>query len=454
PDAVPTLGDWFRAGGYETHYRGKWHISHADLLVPGTHDSLMASDGEGGLIPDNVDAYRRADRLDPYGFSGWIGREPHGAARADAGAVRDGVFGAQVVELFGELAAARREGPWLAVASFVNPHDIAFSGFGWDQILQMPPPGDDVPDINEAPSQSDSFAGRPPCQEAWLSLWPKALYDQPADLAYRRLYFHLHLLVDRVIARVLESLEASGMADDTIVVFTSDHGDLLGAHGGLQQKWYNAYDEAIRVPLTIKGPGVSATADGVTTPTSHVDLVPTLLGLAGIDPEEALAGVAAHHSEARPLPGRDLSALVRGSVPPDALATPLYFMTEDDVSRGLSQTSVISGEPFESAPGPAKVESVIASLPGSDGGPGELWKLNHYYDRLDEWNAAHGIAANPFAPPPAEPFFELHNLIRDPEERQNLAANGSPPPELSQLQGLLESQREAKRLLPLHRNPA
>ena len=44
PNSVPTLGDWFRAGGYETHYRGKWHISHADLLIPGTHEGLMASD--------------------------------------------------------------------------------------------------------------------------------------------------------------------------------------------------------------------------------------------------------------------------------------------------------------------------------------------------------------------------------------------------------------------------
>ncbi len=47
------------------------------------------------------------------------------------------------------------------------------------------------------------------------------------------------------------------MADDTIVVFTSDHGDLLGAHGGLQQKWCNAFDEATRVPLLVTGPGVA-----------------------------------------------------------------------------------------------------------------------------------------------------------------------------------------------------
>ena len=122
------------------------------------------------------------------------------------------------------------------------------------------------PDIPEPPSQSDSFAGRPPCQEAFVSAWPAMLYEQPADEAYRRLYYDLHKLVDAAIGRILEALERSGMAEDTVVVFTSDHGDLLGAHGGLMQKWFNAYDEAIRVPLLVKGPGIAASAGGVAGP--------------------------------------------------------------------------------------------------------------------------------------------------------------------------------------------
>ena len=98
------------------------------------------------------------------------------------------------------------------------------------------------------------------------------------------------------------------MADDTIIVFTSDHGDLLGAHGGMPQKWHNAYDEAVRVPFLVSGPGVDRRPEGIWSPTSHVDLVPTLLGLAGIDLDAAADGVAAHHVGAQPLPGRDLSA--------------------------------------------------------------------------------------------------------------------------------------------------
>ncbi len=254
PDSVPTLGDWFRAGRIQDALSGAWHISHADLVVPGTHDSLMASDADGEVIPAAVEAYRKADRLDPFGFSGWIGREPHGPSKADRGSVRDGVFAEQVVDLFAALAQARHDGPWLAVASFVNPHDIAFNGMFWEQILGFSPPGGSVPDIPAAPSQADSFAGRPPCQEQFKAVWPKVTYEQSADIAYRRLYYYLHQVVDEAIARILKALHDAGLADDTIVVLTSDHGDLVGAHGGIMQKWYNAYEEAIHVPSVVPAP--------------------------------------------------------------------------------------------------------------------------------------------------------------------------------------------------------
>ena len=217
---------------------------------------------DGVVDADAVDAYRRADRLDPFGFSGWIGREPHGAAKSDSGVIKDGLYAEQVAELFGSSRPTRDDGPWLAVASFVNPHDIAFSGWAWEQPPRVRRrPTTPCPTSRAAPSQSDSFAGRPTAQRQFFDLWPQLLYDQPTDNAYRRLYHYLMKLVDAAIMRILDALDASGMADDTVVVFTSDHGDLLGAHGGLLQKWHNAYDEAIRVPMLVSGPMV----DGVTS---------------------------------------------------------------------------------------------------------------------------------------------------------------------------------------------
>ena len=443
PAGVPTMGDWFRAGGYRSHYRGKWHISYADLPTPGSHEGLKASDDNGAVIPAGVEAYQKADQLDPFGFSGWIGREPHGAAKADSGSVRDSVYADQVADLFAELSQEGNDQPWLAVASLVNPHDITFAGGLYEKLLGLNGSDDTVPSIGEPPSQADSFAGRPACQEQFKATWPQMVTAQPTDGAYRRFYYYLHKLVDQAIARILDALEASGLAENTIIVFTSDHGELLGAHGGLQQKWYGAFDEAIHIPLLLSGPGIVPRSGGISTPTSHVDLLPTLLGLAGIDVDEAAAVIQSTHSEVQPLPGRDLSALLTGQASETEVAQPIYFMTEDDVSRGSHQINLFSGHPYEAVQQPSNIESVITTLPSGPGGAEEIWKLNHYYEQTpaDVEELAPGDGT----------VFELHNLSTDPEERRNHADEAAEV--LAQLQALLVSERQSKRRQPRHRRP-
>ncbi|MDH3295242.1 MAG: sulfatase-like hydrolase/transferase, partial [Acidimicrobiia bacterium] len=80
PGEVPTLGHWFRTAGYDTHYDGKWHMSHADLIDPSTGGPLATNDGRGNVIASAVQVYLDADPLGPFGFSGWVGPEPHGGA--------------------------------------------------------------------------------------------------------------------------------------------------------------------------------------------------------------------------------------------------------------------------------------------------------------------------------------------------------------------------------------
>jgi arylsulfatase A-like enzyme len=432
PDTVPTMGDWFRAAGYQAHYRGKWHISHPDLVPVGAQGGLATNDRDGALIPDAVDAYERADRLDRFGFSGWIGREPHGADPSDTGLTKDEIYADQIDALFDRLDADTSDQPWLTVASLVNPHDIAFAGAGWE-LLGFPTPDDTVPSVAEPPSQGDTFDGRPSAQRQFRDVWPQLLYEQPTDEAYRQLYLWLHKVVDHAIGRILDRLESSRFADSTIVVFTSDHGDLMGAHGGMQQKWHNAFDEAIRVPLWVSGPGIRSNDHGVNIATSHVDLLPTLLGLADVDRDAASTAVSVHHVETQPLVGRDLSVLVRGEADETILDDAIYFMTEDEISRGLTTTNRFTHEPFEPVAAPAKVESVIARVASGPDGGHELWKLSRYYDVVD---ADEGVE------------WELYNLTADPEERSNRAGLAADADICTHLVGVLATQRLVKRRTP------
>ncbi len=149
--------------------------------------------------------------------------------------------------------------------------------------------------------------------------------------------------------------------------------------------------------------------------------------------------MARHHVETQPLVGRDLSPLLTGTVGDDAVDAPVYFMTEDQVTMGLRQKNLFTGEQFEAVGEPGKVESVITRLPTGGAGAAELWKCNHYYDRLDGTSEV-------------ESQWEVHNLTADPEERTNLAASNEAAPVLAQLRTELERTRERVRRTPQHVN--
>jgi hypothetical protein len=112
--------------------------------------------------------------------------------------------------------------------------------------------------------------------------------------------------------------------------------------------------------------------------------------------------------------------------------------------------NALNGTPFEPVSPPINIESVIAALPTGEEGARELWKLNHYYERLDDWYKGQGVAPNPFLPAAVEPQWELHNLTVDPEERHNRADDDAAA--VSVMKSVLETERDAKRLIPRLRN--
>jgi choline-sulfatase len=107
--------------------------------------------------------------------------------------------------------------------------------------------------------------------------------------------------------------------------------------------------------------------------TSHADILPTMLGLAGLDAEALRKKLSRTHDEAQPLVGRDLSRVILGEVDPSTIDEPVYFMTDDDVGRGSNQNNWL-GMPYQSVVQPSHVETVITLLPTGPGRELQEWK--------------------------------------------------------------------------------
>lgn len=456
PGEVPTLGNWFRAAGYDTHYDGKWHISHADLEDPDTGEILATNDADGVVDPAAVRRYLDADPLAPYGFSGWVGPEPHGAGLANCGLRRDPLIADRVVAWLEDRYARRRAGdpaalrPFLLVASFVNPHDIVLFP-AWAVRSPVTPSPLDPPHVPPAPTAGEDLRDKPAAQIAFRETYysgygPGAAIEQVYkrnSQRYRDLYYRLHAEVDGPLDRVRRAVTQNG-SENAVLVRTSDHGDLLGAHGGLHQKWFNLYDEATRVPFAIARIGAAATGPRtVDAPTSHVDLVPTLLGAAGVDVATAAEKLRESFSEVHPLPGRDLTPILDGA---DAdQDRPVYLMTRDNVLEGDSGASGLGRMLKRTENPPAglrirlpahtaanfegmvlRVDETVSGISDARDGAGHLWKLVRSFDDPSTWTepgvrhlAANGPGGEVYRCSPLDDQWELYDLSIDPAESRN-----------------------------------
>lgn len=437
PDTVPTLGHYLSAAGYRTYYRGKWHISHADLL-DAKGAPIATNDKDGEVLATGVAAYKAADPLRPYGFSGWIGPEPHGADPANTGYVRDPLFADQVVEQLAQLGEERKQDapPFFFVASLVNPHDIAVYSQLWSTAWGFPWPDSAVPPIPPPPTADEDLGEKPRCQRDYVDKYWRVLLPQVATERYRRFYFWLQQLVDKQVERILDALAQAGLRESTLVLYTSDHGDMLGAHGGMHQKWHNAYEETIHVPCIVSNPLRFPAAAHTRRLTSHIDLAPTILSLAGVDAAMVQEQLRKSHRVVRPLVGRDLSALLHGSA---TAAEPLpqqeeavYFMSDDQVTDGGSWLEFGALKlPYRPVIQPGYVETVVARLPAEP--TPELWKYSRYFDG----------GTGPRKKPADE--LELYCLTDDPLEQRNLVARAHATPRSERARARLEELRKQYR---------
>ncbi len=263
-----TLGAVFRQAGYETVYGGKVHL-------PGAAP-------KGG--PES------------YGFRRLTADEREGLAAACAAFLRQ-----------------PHDRPFLLVASFINPHDIcylainAYAAAHGEKEFTVPALATALvlpPELSSAeffrtvcpplPANFGIPAGEPPAvrRSDWRPFrgYVQTHWTDEQWRLHRWAYARLTERVDAQIATVLDALRDTKHEQDTVVLFTSDHGDMDASHH-LEHKSM-PYEEAINVPLILSGPGVTARGrvDRAHLVSTGLDLMPTLCDFAGIAPPAALRG--------------------------------------------------------------------------------------------------------------------------------------------------------------------
>lgn len=321
-----------------------------------------------------------------------------------------------------------------------------------------------------APEEATALA----VNTALRSCIPFRLADEPERNCelFLQLYAWLHSVVDPHIEAVLKTLEESGQADNTIVIFLTDHGEYGGAHGMMMEKWHTAYAEALHVPVVIRDPRLvcsdneEVAANGnpvrqIDAVTSHIDILPTILGLAGVDQEErtAIHRRLAEQRSVPPLPGIDLSPLVTGKWRTDTVLDAdggkregVLFITDDEITAPLAEAldvhqlhayasfgiyaetvdAVRDGTPGKGpvalSPGPVRQPNHLRCLRTAD------YKLVRYFDPAGE----------------APQEWELYDVHRDPNEAINLVELAVTPPKVrANVDNQPQLQAEVDRLTAL-----
>jgi arylsulfatase len=302
---LPTVGDMMREAGYYTAYKGKWHLTKEFETV----NELGA--------PTKI----FTKEMEAYGFGDYVGVGDI-IAHDQGGYLHDGIIAAMGVNwLRGRGMDLAAEGkPWFLAVNLVNPHDIMF--FNTDRpgepsqaknMLGNIKPEPKHPlyekqwtfDLPASYGQPLTGNGRPPAHADFLKSHDGLVgHIANEDWRWKRRHnYYLNCLrdVDRQIVALLDELDALGLASNTIVILTADHGDLDGAHR-LHAKGATTYREQNQVPLIVVHPA-HAGGKKCRAVTSHLDIAPTLVSLTHAD-------AARKASIIKDLPGKNFAPLL------------------------------------------------------------------------------------------------------------------------------------------------
>lgn len=268
----PHWAQRFAASGYRTGYFGKWHVDRPEDLNAYGWQVNGSTDGE---------YYRNRNRVSDGGGDEFALRKTLDVPRGYKASMLYGVAH--------EPAEARTPGRTVAAAEGFLEESLK-SGKPWCCFVSLPEPNEppicgkdvfDAYDLGDArlpENADDDLSGRPGLYRKASGLW-EALSERERREMQLGQYASM-TEIDRLYGRLLAKLDASGQRERTIVVFTSDHGNLLGAHGLIAHN-VSAFEENYHIPMIFSGPDLAlgALAHGLVT---LPDLGPTLLDLAGL----------------------------------------------------------------------------------------------------------------------------------------------------------------------------
>lgn len=291
PDDVPTIAEML-TDDYHTGYIGKWHLGNEIQRQHGFDEWIACFDSWWRqYTSDGLE-----QQLSPYHH--WLvdkGFAPD--ARHPAGGMFSDDFRAELPAEYhmatwlGQQAAAfierNAERPFVLYVSSKEPHPPFTSPYNDLYDPETMPVDETFRTYPEGHSLFNRIRA-----EFWMQAVHNGGFDLTTDAGCRRMlanYYGCVSLVDGMVGSILDAIDEMGLRDNTIVVFTSDHGEMVGTHGHVEMR--SPYEEASRVPLLVRAPWLHEGQRRIAGNFSQIDFVPTLLELMGQKVPDCLTGV-------------------------------------------------------------------------------------------------------------------------------------------------------------------
>jgi len=353
PEDVPSLGNTLKAAGYRAAWVGKWHLGPTDSPKHGFTDKWV----------DHARSYRdyleRVGLLQAFperrGGSAWPRGVRYGRSPVPEEHFLETFLAREAISFLEESGSQ----PFCLAVSFRAPHPPVTPPEPWYSMYprdKVPLPANFHDDMENKPLwQRQRRTGRMDSGRRGARKWEGTTFPKSRVLAewteeeWREiiaLYYGFVSYVDNWTGKVLEALDRQGLTDNTIVLYTTDHGDMMGSHGLITKSYI--YDEDMRVPLVMRYPPLIKPGTATDALVSNVDVFPTLLEMMGVKVPRGVQGrsfLPVLEGEAQP--HRDAAFMEVASRGIKAVRTGRWKYTVNWRPRDLDELYDMENDPLE-----------------------------------------------------------------------------------------------------------